>query len=166
MTICYKWHGHNVTYTSVVKRDTTWMNLTWHKPMGSCRAWDSAGREGKASMPVNFKQDELLQFPRFSKTIMESGWVKATKALACGMQSFWVYQGYLCLPKQCNPLWHDKWSALCSALQNVISWRIFQLFTVYLVKHVYFHFPSCTMCQSWTALLLYRMHALRSSSYH
>lgn len=48
------------------------ITLSLDKPMGSCRDGDSAGWEGKASMPVNFNQDESLQFPRFSKTAMES----------------------------------------------------------------------------------------------
>lgn len=75
MIICCKWHGCNVSYTSIVKRDTILINPTLHQPMGSCQDWDSAGREGNASMLGNF-QNELLQFPRFSKPSL-SGSVKA-----------------------------------------------------------------------------------------
>lgn len=129
--------------------------------MRICRGWDSAGREGKPSMPVNFNQDELLQFPRFSKTIMELGSVEAGyHHLPVEYNHSEVFKD-ASLPKQCSPLWFDKWSALCSALQNVINWRIFQLFTEYLLKHVYFHVPSA---RAELLFLLYRARAFTFSS--
>lgn len=81
-------------------------------------------------MPVNFNQDESLQFPRLSKTVMES--VRFSK----GPQKLWPVEykhseffsdsgAFLNLG---NRLPFDKRSALCSALQNAISWRIFQPF--------------------------------------
>lgn len=164
-----KWCGYNVNPTSIVIWDTILMIiLTLHKPMGSCRDRDSAGWGGKASMPVNFNQDESLQFPRFSKTAMES--VRFSK----GPRKLWPveykHSEFFC---DSGAFW------ICAILCNltnevpfVLPYRMqlaggsFNLFTVYLLQNVYVHPPSCTICLSSTAFLLYRMKALTSSSSH
>lgn len=147
------WIGYLVVY-----RD-----LTLHKPMEICRDWDSSGKEGKPSMPVNFNQDELLQFPRFSQTMMELSSGEACYHLLLIEYNHSEIFKDAGPPKQCNPLQFDKWSALCSALQNVINWRIFQLFTEYLLKHVYFHVPSA---RAELLFLLYITRAFTFSSSH
>lgn len=145
-----KWHGYNVNPTSVVTWDTIWMiTLTLHRPLGSCRDWDSAGREGKASMPVNFNQDESLQFPRLSKTVMES--VRFSKdppklwPVEYKHSEFFSDSGaFLIRAILCH---------LTNEMPFVLPYRMqlaggsFSLFTVYLLQHVYFRPPSCTICQ-------------------